>query len=119
MDDLAKLAADLDVAGPKAQRQSLAALRFEARAMQQDWRQRVGGSTRLRGLAPAVGYDILPTGLRAITAEVGYDDRGQGELGNIAEFGTSTMGPVLPAAGPVLKDGADRLERFLSGLDPL
>lgn len=119
MSDLEKLTADLLAAGPKAEAASYAALRFEAHKMRDDWRQRVSGAKGLRGLEPALGYDILPAGLRSITAEVGFDDRGQGELGNIAEYGTSTQGPKRPAGKQVLAGGADRLERYLGGLDPL
>lgn len=119
MDDLHRLVVDLQDAGDRAQRESYRALRYEAMTMKKDWQRRVSGSSRLRGLAAAVGYDILPAGLRSVTAEVGYDQRGQGELGNIAEYGTSTMGPVLPAGDEVLKAGAERLEKFLGGLDPL
>lgn len=113
-DDLAKLTADLLVAGPKAQAASYKALEFEAREMKDDWRGRVTGVRGLPGLAGAVSYDLFPTGLRELTAEVGYDKRGQGNLGNIAEFGNSAHGPIRPAGEPVLEAGADRLERFLT-----
>lgn len=118
-DDLSRLLVDLAKAGPKAQAASYAAVKVEAYKMRSEWQDAVKGSRRLRGLPAAVGYDILPTGLLSIAAEVGYDQRGQGELGNIAEFGTSTQGPVMPAGAKVLKGGADRLEKYLGGLDPL
>lgn len=118
-DDLSRLLVDLTKAGPKAQAASYAAVKVEAFKMKREWRDAVSGSARLRGLPAAVGYDIFPTSLLSIAAEVGYEQQGQGELGNIAEFGTSTQPPVKPAGKQVLKNGADRLEKYLGGLDPL
>lgn len=118
-DGLDRLAADLLVAGSRAQAETYKATRVEANAMRDEWRQEVSGARGLPGLPAALSYDVLPDGLRGITAEVGYDDEGQGELGNIVEFGTSEQGPIRQAGPQVLEHGADRLERFLSGLDPL
>jgi hypothetical protein len=118
-DDLHRLAADLEIAGPRAQREAYSALRFEGQAMKQEWRGIVSGARGLPGLAGAVSYDVTAKGLRSLELEVGYDQRGQGELGNIAEFGTSTQGPKRPAGERVLKGGVDRLEKFLASLDPL
>lgn len=87
--------------------------------MKQDWQRRVQGARGLPGLAGAVTYDVGLFGLRSFELEVGYEQRGQGELGNIAEFGTSTQGPKRPAGAAVLRDGAARLERYLAGLDLL
>lgn len=117
-DDLNRLAADLHVAGEKAQEQSYKALVVEAHKMKTEWRSIVGGGT-FRQAASQINYDIIPTGLRSIAAEVGYDPRGQGKLDNIIEFGTSEHGPIHPAGERVLKGGADRLEKYLAGLDPL
>lgn len=118
MSDLEKLTADLLAAGPKAEAASYAALRFEAHKMRDDWRAAVGGGG-FRGATVALDYDIVPTGLRSITAEVGYSKRGQGNVGNILEYGTSSQGPIRPAGKQVLQGGADRLEKYLGGLDPL
>lgn len=117
-DELAKLAADLEVAGEEALKQSYKATRVEAHKMRDAWRAEVGRGT-FRQAAAAISYDLLPTGLRSITAEVGFDKRGQGNLGNIIEFGSSTTGPIHPAGEKVLKGGADGLAKFLEGLDPL
>ena len=113
-DDLRQLAADLEAAGPRAQREAYTALVVEAHAMKDDWRTRVTGVRGLPGLAAAVSYDVTVTGLREITAEIGYDQRGQGELGNIAEFGSSRHGPIRPAGRDVLLAGAQRYETYLA-----
>lgn len=118
-DDLRKLEADLLAAGPEAQRQSYKATVVQAHKMRDEWRGIVSGVTGLGGLEPAISYDILPAGLRSVTAEVGFDKRGQGNLGNLAEFGSSTQGPIRPGGERVLKNGAEGLDKFLGGLDPL
>lgn len=117
-DDLQKLTVDLERAGGRADVDARKAVQVEAFKMKAEWRQIVTGARNLGGLASAVTYDtrLIPSGAEA---EVGYEQRGQGELGNIAEFGTSTQGPKRPAGAAVLKAGADRLEKYLGGLDPL
>lgn len=115
-DDLAKLAADLNVVGEQAEKASYKALVVEASNMRDDWRKRVGGGS-FAGARAALDYDVLPTGLRAITAEVGFRKEGQGKLGNVLEFGTSRSGgPIRPAGADVLRGGADRLEKYLGDL---
>lgn len=118
VEELRQLEVDLANAGDKAQEQGYGALRHEAREMRDDWRAAVG-SGPFRGASAALSYDVMPTGLREITAEVGFEKEGQGNLGNILEHGTSTQGPVRPAGEQVVTAGADRLERFLATLDPL
>lgn len=118
-DDLTRLVHDLTVAGEKAQEQSHKALKVEGHQMRDDWRAVVSGARGLPGLARALSYDVRATGLRELTAEVGYDKVGQGNLGNIVEYGSSQQGPIRPAGERVLNDGASRLEKFLAGLDPL
>lgn len=117
-DELIDLARALDVSGEKAQAASYKATVVEAHKMRDEWRKEVGGGTFSQAAA-AISYDILPTGLRSITAEVGFDDRGQGELGNIIEFGSSRQGPIHPAGQKVVDGGASRLEKYLGTLDPL
>lgn len=119
MNDLIRLIADLEAAGPKAQAASYTAMQVEGHRMKDDWRDIVSGARALPGLPGAVSYDLHVTGLRSLDLEVGYEHRGQGELGNLAEFGSSTEGPLRPAGQRVLNGGADRLEKYLLGLDPL
>lgn len=119
MSDLAKLTADLMVAGEKAQAASYKALQVEAHTMKDEWRRIVSGARGLQHLPRSISYDVTVSGLRSLTAEVGYDQTGQGNLGNIVEFGSSQQGPIRPAGARVLNNGAKRLEKYLSGLDPL
>lgn len=113
-EDLRRLVIDLE----KAARVDVDArklVQVEARSMKDDWRQAVTGARNLRGLPSAITYDTQDTPAGA-TAEVGYEKRGQGSLGNIVEFGGSRHGPIRPAGERVLRAGADRLEKYLSDL---
>ena len=58
-----------------------------------------------RKLAPTLSYETF--GLNAI---VGYEDRGQGELAGIAEFGSARHAPH-PALLPAARDEAPRFEK--------
>lgn len=119
VDGLLRLATELEVSGPRAQAASYKATQVEGHRMRDDWRQAVTGATGLPGLPAALSYDMLPTGLRSVTTEVGFDDRGQGELANLVEFGSSEHPPIRPAAERVLKGGEDRLTKFLETIEPL
>lgn len=116
--ELRKLTVDLERAGAEAERRAVPALAVEGSKMKTEWRQAVTGPA-WRQAANAINYDIIPLSLRGVAVDVGYDQRGMGELGNIIEFGTSTQGPIRPAGARVLKDGADRLEKYMSGISPL
>ena len=52
------------------------------------------GHRHLPGLARTVNYDV-ETGADYIEVEVGFEKKGQGNLANIAAFGTSRNGPVM------------------------
>ena len=52
------------------------------------------GHRHLPGLAAKVAYDVDSTPT-SVTVEVGFIDEGQGELANIAAFGTSKNPPVM------------------------
>lgn len=118
-DDLTRLVVDLRAAGEKAEKASYKALVVEAAKMKAEWQAGVKGARGLPGLARAISYDIRPAGLRAISAEVGYDKTGQGSLGNIVEFGSARQGPIRPMGAEVLAEGAQRFETYLLRLDPL
>lgn len=68
-------------------------------------RERVSKDPTWNRLAQAVNYDQF--GLSAI---VGYDDRGQGELASIAEYGSARHAPH-PALLPAARDEAPRFEK--------
>ena len=52
------------------------------------------GHRRLAGLPRYVEYDVDSTPT-SVTVEVGFRDEGQGELANIAAFGTAKNPPVM------------------------
>ena len=56
-------------------------------------------------LAPTVTYEQV-----GLSGVVGYEDRGQGELAGIAEFGSARHAPH-PALLPAAKDEAPRFEK--------
>lgn len=61
-----------------------------------DTRERVSSHPSWKRLAPTINYDM-----HGLEVEVGYDDRGQGELAGIYEFGSSRRSPhptLFPAA---------------------
>ena len=52
------------------------------------------GHRHLPGLASKVNYEV-EVDAASLTVEVGFVDEGQGELANIAAFGTSKSAPVM------------------------
>jgi len=58
------------------------------------------GHRRLAGLPRTVEYDV-DQGLRTISVEVGFRKEGQGNLANIAAFGTSDTAPVFDITAPL------------------
>ena len=75
--------------------------------IKKDTRSRVSTHPSWRRLAQTVSYDQVGLG-----GEVGYEDRGQGELAGIAEFGSARHAPhpaLIPAAkdeAPAVREGA-------------
>lgn len=57
-------------------------------------RKDVSGHPRFSRLPSLVGYDVTAT-TSSVTVEVGFRDEGQGELANIAAFGTSDTPPIM------------------------
>lgn len=70
-------------------------------------RERVSDHPTWKRLEQKVNYEIV-----GLTAEVGYDDTGQGELAGIAEFGSARHAPH-PALIPSAKAEAPRFEEAL------
>jgi len=114
---LGDLLKEFEALASKVEGQALRkAMQVEAFRMKQEWRENVRGTRGLPGLAAAVSYDVTRTGPAEITAEVGYDKTGQGNLGNLAEFGSSQHGPIRPTGARVVKDAAERAAAFLADL---
>lgn len=107
-----QLARDLGRAGPMAHAAVQGVVEGTALRIKRQARQIASGHRRLPKLSSAIGYDInrSPLGTEAV---IGYAKSGQGNLGNIAEFGTSTQAPIAPALGPSLEAQQERFPREL------
>ena len=68
-------------------------------------RENVSTNPTWRRLAGTVNYDLA-----GLTGVVGYDDRGQGELASIAEYGSARHAPH-PALLPAARDELPRFEK--------
>lgn len=94
--DLKRLSADLGRASATVQVAARAVVEKSALNIKNDTRKNVSKHPSWKHLASTVNYDVM-----GLSAEVGYDDRGQGQLAGIYEFGSSRRGPhptLLPAA---------------------
>jgi len=67
-----------------------------------DARERISDHPSWKRLAHTINYDLA-----GLSAVIGYDDRGQGELAGIAEFGSARHAPH-PALFPAAQDEAPR-----------
>lgn len=79
-----------------------------------DARARVSTHPSWKRLAASINYD-----LHGLSAEVGYDDQGQGELAGIYEYGSAHHAPhptLLPAAQAEEEKFAQALSRAMTGL---
>ena len=61
------------------------------------------GHRRLAGLPRTVEYDIDQR-LTSISVEVGFRKEGQGNLANIAAFGTSDTPPIMDITAPLVAE---------------
>lgn len=73
-----------------------------------DARARVSSHPSWGQLAATLNYEQV-----GLSAEIGYDDVGQGNLAGIAEFGSARHAPH-PALMPAFKAEAPRFERYLA-----
>lgn len=79
-----------------------------------DARSRVSGHPSWKRLAATINYDMF-----GLEGEVGYDDRGQGELAGIYEFGSARRSPhptLIPAAQAEESRFVDALDRAIRSL---
>lgn len=63
-------------------------------------RRSASGHTRLPHLSRAVSYDVNVSPTR-VEVEVGFDQSGQGNLANIAVYGTSKTAPFVDIDSPL------------------
>jgi hypothetical protein len=75
-------------------------------------REDATGHRHLPGLPSTVNYD-LESDAEGVDIEVGFDKLGQGNLANIAAFGSRNNAPVMDITRG-LREELPRLERWLS-----
>ena len=68
--------------------------------MKRQMRRDATGHRRLPALPRYVEYDVTQTPL-SVTVEVGFRKEGQGNLANIAAFGTSRTAPFIDITAPL------------------
>ena len=73
--------------------------------VKKDARSRVSTHPTWKRLAETINFDQI-----GLTAVIGYEDRGQGELAGIAEFGSARHAPH-PALLPALTEEAPKFEK--------
>ena len=73
--------------------------------IKKDARSNISDHPTWKRLAYTINYDQA-----GLTGVVGYDDRGQGELASIAEYGSARHAPH-PALMPAARDEAPRFEK--------
>ena len=105
LSEFASLSASLGRASAALVREERAVVAKALLNIKNDARKRVSTHPSWKKLASTVNYDIF-----GLTGIVGYDDRGQGELAAIAEFGSARHAPH-PALMPAAKDEAPRFEK--------
>lgn len=75
--------------------------------VQRDTKRNISSHPSWRRLSPAVTFEQV-----GLSGEVGYEDRGQGELAGIAEFGSARHAPH-PALIPAAKAEEPRFEKAM------
>jgi hypothetical protein len=108
--ELEGLSASLGRASSGLVSQSRAVIAKGALNIKNETRANISTHPTWKKLAHTVNYEQV-----GLSAEVGYDDRGQGELAGIAEFGSSRHAPH-PALMPAAKAEAPKFEKAMLGL---
>lgn len=90
------LAADIGKIPGRLFDETRAVVKKAGQNVKDDTRDRISDHPTWKRLGHAVTYDM-----HGLAVEVGYEDRGQGELAGIAEFGSARKAPhpaLIPAA---------------------
>ena len=98
--ELIKLADQLGDASPRLIRALRPTVERAGVGIKKRMQRAASGHRRLAGLPSTVEYDV-DQGLRSISVEVGFRKEGQGNLANIAAFGTSDTPPVFDITAPL------------------
>jgi hypothetical protein len=97
---LTELVVDLDKVTSRLEPEVMAVLGKAGLAIKRGTQRRWGRLRHLKKLAGLVSYDVAH-GIGKVYVEVGPQHVGQGELANVAEFGTVNNAPI-PALSPEL-----------------
>lgn len=97
---LTELLVDLDKATSRLEPEVMAVLGRAGLNIKRGTQRRWSGMKHLKRLPGLVSYDVAH-GIGKVYVEVGPEHRGQGELANVAEFGTKNNAP-RPALSPEL-----------------
>lgn len=89
--EVRSLALDLSKAPGRIQRRAPKTLRKGAFDVKQRLRRDAEGHAYLPGLAAKAAYDEMTP----LSYEIGIDKGGQGDLGNVAVYGTSNNAPIM------------------------
>lgn len=109
--DFLRLADDLSKAGEKLPGEVRKVVKKSAQNIKDATRAGVSGHPSWGSLAATVSYGLAGNAHYS-AAQVGYEDRGQGELAGIAEFGSARKAPN-PALVPAV---AEEEPRFFDAL---
>lgn len=110
--EVERLSTSIETAGKALPKLARAAVAKGALNIKTDARKRVSGDPSWKHLAASINFDM--SGNAAFSsAEVGYDDVGQGELAGIAEFGSARHAPH-PALIPAATDEVPRFEKAMT-----
>lgn len=107
--DLNRLAVDIGVASKAAVPAVRAALKKGAQNIKYEARSNVSSHPSWKRIGSTINYSESSLGGSwGLSVEVGYDDRGQGELAGIYEFGSARRGPH-PTLMPAFETESPRL----------
>lgn len=99
--DVSKLALDLTTSPVKLQIAALKVLEGSAERIEQGMREDATGHRALADLPNHVSSERMSLGLEY---EIGFDKVGQGNLANVAAFGTSKNAPVMDHAASLRRE---------------
>ena len=112
--EVQKFAADLGRVSGRVVPEAQKVVKKAVQNVKDDARSRVSGHPSWKRLAATINYDMF-----GLEGEVGYDDRGQGELAGIYEFGSARRSPhptLIPAAQAEESRFVDALDRAIRSL---
>lgn len=113
---LSELAADLGEVARSARPNVRKATQVTAQKVRDSWREKLAGSATLPGLPAALSYDI-ETSVSGVEAEIGFDKEGQGNLGNVSEYGTPNVAPRGFGLASLEENQADFVKGILMAVD--